>query len=163
MFCICKNYTKIFLLALILLSTKSECNTTESETSIRSMKNKELHLKNLEVYMAYGTAMYGTAMYLIDSDNPVTRFSRLLSNLSLCSCCCCLPWSNLRMGRDDFIERDNSCGCHLTTTLLILPHIEENDIIYLSLRNDFLETPFMIVADRKLEKIVVRHILKLFF
>ena len=107
--------------------------------------------------MAYGTAIYGPAMYLVDSDSPVSRSSRLLSKLSLCSCCCCLPWSNLRMGREAFIEKDNYCGCHLTTTLLILPHIEENDIIYLSLRNDFLETPFMIVADRKLEKIVVRH------
>ena len=141
---------------MILLSTKSEFNT-ESENSVKSMKNKELYLKNLEDYMAYGTAIYGPTVYLFDGEGPVSRFSKLLSNLSLCPCCCCFPWSNLRMGREDFIEKDHYCGCHLTTTLLILPHIEENDIIYLSLKNDFLETPFMIVADRKLEKIVVRH------
>ena len=36
-----------------------------------------------------------------------------------------------------------------------MPHLEEKDIIHLCFKNDFLETPFMVVADTKVQKIVI--------
>ena len=37
----------------------------------------------------------------------------------------------------------------------MVPHINEQDIIHMSTRNNFLETPFLVVADTKLQKIVI--------
>ena len=52
--------------------------------------------------------------------------------------------------REEFMDDDDCCACHLSVLRIHLPHLKEEDIVYLSLRNDFLETPFMIVADKKL-------------
>ena len=46
-------------------------------------------------------------------------------------------------------------GCNLAALKLKAPHIQEEDIIHISTRNNFLETPFLVVADRKLQKIVI--------
>jgi hypothetical protein len=120
-----------------------------------NIKNKQLHLKHLEDYMAYASASYGCAMYLFGNEDRFSHCKNLMSKATFCSCCCCLPWSSIRTGRADFIEEDNCCGCQLATIQLKLPHLEEDDIIHLSLKNKFLETPFMVAADRKLEKIVI--------
>ena len=62
-----------------------------------------------------------------------------------------MSWTLTSYPKDD----DDCCTCHLATMQLVLPNVDEDDIIYLSLKNNFLQTPFMIVADRKLEKIVI--------
>ena len=97
--------------ALILLSTKSEYNTEQVEN--RGMKNKELYLKNLEDYLAYGTAIYGGGLYLFDNEERLSRFYRLSSKLKCCSCCCCLPWSSVRSGRDAFIGKLSVSNSHI--------------------------------------------------
>ena len=43
----------------------------------------------------------------------------------------------------------------MATLKLMVPHINEQDIIHMSTRNNFLETPFLVVADTKLQKIVI--------
>ena len=53
------------------------------------------------------------------------------------------------------MDDEDCCACHLSVLRIHLPHLKEEDIVYLSLRNDFLETPFMIVADKKLEKLII--------
>ena len=139
--------------ALILLSTKSE--VAPNDTPIRSMKNKSIHLKHLEELMSYNFAIYGWLMYLFDNENRCQHLSNLLKNVScLPSCCCCLA-SSTTINRQEFSEEDNCCFCHLATLRLKVPHLEEKDIIHLCFKNDFLETPFMIVADTKIQKIVI--------
>ena len=154
--------------ALILLSTQTEVNPNDQP--IRSMKNKSIHLKNLEDYLAYSSASYGCAMYLFDNENRFEHLSNLCRNISCCSCCCIgkkflssksllltfrLSFSGGNVSRQEFIEEDNCCFCFLATLNLRLPHIEETDIIHISNKNNFLETPFLIVADSKLQKLVI--------
>lgn len=137
--------------ALILLSTQSEVQPTQEV--LRGMKNKALHIKDLPDYIAYGFASYGCAMYLYDNEDRLKHCSDLCSQASLCACCCCFPWS--MHNRLEYIEGDNCCLCHLATVKLKLPHVSEDDIIHMSLLNNFLETPFLMVADRKLNKLVI--------
>ena len=61
----------------------------------------------------------------------------------------------IAISREEFMDDEDCCACHLSVLRLHLPHLKEEDIVYLSLRNDFLETPFMIVADKKLDKLVI--------
>ena len=139
--------------ALILLSTKSE--VIPNDTPVRSMKNKSIHLKHLEELMSYNFAIYGWMMYLFDNENRWQHLSNLLKNVScLPSCCCCLA-SSSSINRQEFSEEDNCCFCHLATLRLKVPHLEEKDIIHLCFKNDFLETPFMVVADTKVQKSVI--------
>jgi len=134
--------------ALILLSIKSE-SSQEAETRTIG-KNRQLYLKNLEDYMAYATTIYGTFMYIFDSDTKTKHFCNILSRFSP-NCCLC----SVRTAREEFMDDEDCCACHLSVLRLHLPHLKEEDIVYLSLRNDFLETPFMIVADKKLDKLVI--------
>ena len=76
----------------------------------------------------------------------------------MCSSCCCCS-------SQDYYETEYESGCfgynggcmscNLAALKLKAPHIQEEDIIHVSVRNNFLETPFLVVADRKLNKIVV--------
>ena len=134
--------------ALILLSTQAEVNP--KNTPVRSMKNKAIHLKHLEEFMSYNAAIYGWMMYLFDNQNRWEHLSNLMKNIS-CNACCCSPGSS----KTEFTEEDNCCFCYLATLRLKVPHLEEKDIIHLCFKNDFLETPFMVVADTKVQKIVV--------
>merc|ERR1719219_1697960 len=102
--------------------------------------------------MSYAFASYGCTMYLLDNDDGKCCFKHCLdltSKSSLCaSCCCC--------SSQDYYENETGCfSCNLATLKLKAPHVEEQDIIHISTRNNFLETPFLVVADRKLNKIVV--------
>ena len=72
--------------ALILLSIKSE-SSQEAETRTIG-KNRQLYLKNLEDYMAYATTIYGTFMYIFDSDTKTKHFCNILSRFSP-NCCLC--------------------------------------------------------------------------
>ena len=72
--------------ALILLSVKSE-SSQEAETRTIG-KNRQLYLKNLEDYMAYATTIYGTFMYIFDSDTKTKHFYNILSTFSP-NCCLC--------------------------------------------------------------------------
>ena len=135
--------------ALILLSTQSE--VAPNDQPVRGMKNKSIHLKHLEDYMSYGFASYGCAMYLFDNENRFEHLSNLCQNISCFSCCCL----GQNVTRQEFTEDDNCCFCNLATLRLKVPHIEEKDIIHISFKNNFLETPFMIVADPKLQKLVI--------
>ncbi len=144
--------------ALILLSAQSEI-ANEATFSEELNQNSELtsdeNVSLLEDLMLYSSGSYGCAMYLLDSDNKCANIKSLCSQIACCSCCCCLPWSSVRTGREDFIEEDNCCGCNLATLQLRLPHIEEDDIVHVSFKNQFLETPFLVVADRKHKRIVI--------
>ena len=115
------------------------------------MKNKEIHLRNLEEYMAYAFASYGCAMYLIDNDDKFKHCINMASSVSLCSCCCCLPSRSFH----DFSENDNCCLGNLATLKLKVPHLNQDDIIHMTTKNSFLETPFMVIADQKMQKIVI--------
>ena len=121
------------------------------------MKNKEIHLRHLEDYMAYAFATYGCAMYLIDTDDGKSCLKncfQLASKASFCASCCCCSGSS----PSDYYEPDGNSdcfGCNLASLKLKVPHIDEEDIIHMSTRNNFLETPFLVVADKKLQKIVI--------
>ena len=133
--------------ALILLWEKNNQRSIVS----RSMKNKEIHLRHLSDYMSYAFASYGCAMYLIDNDAKFQHCWNMASKLSLCSCCCCFSSNSFH----EFSENDNCCLGNLATLQLKVPYIQQDDIIHLSMRNKFLETPFMVIADPKLQKIIV--------
>ena len=115
------------------------------------MKNKEIHLRNLDHYMSYAFAVYGCTMYLIDNDDRCNHCLSLFGRLSPFSCCCCLPSSRHLA----YTEDDNCCLGNAATLKLKVPHIEEEDIIHFSLKNSFLATPFAVVADNKLQRIIV--------
>lgn len=131
--------------ALILLSEKNQ----QIEIQPKSMKNKEIHLRHLEEYVGYAFAIYGWPMYLLDNDSRLKHCWNLVTNLSPCSCCCCFGTYK------DYAQADNCCLGHSAALKLKVPHINDDDIIHLSLKNGFLETPFLVVADQKLAKIVI--------
>ena len=59
------------------------------------MKNKEIHLRYLEEYMSYSSAMYGASMYLYDGKCSFKSCFELASKASFCtSCCCCSKCSS---------------------------------------------------------------------
>ena len=52
--------------------------------------------------------------------------------------------SNLFYYISDYYNSESGCsGCNLATLKLMVPHINEQDIIHMSTRNNFLETPFL--------------------
>ena len=60
-----------------------------------NMKNKEIHLRYLEEYMSYSSAMYGASMYLYDGKCSFKSCFELASKASFCtSCCCCSKCSS---------------------------------------------------------------------
>ncbi len=156
--------------ALILLSEKNQCNLVESGQAQRSMKNKEIHLRHLDTYMAYAFAIYGCTLYLLgkffhtfsptrlliylfslDSEERMRNCWNLCKKVSFCSCCCCSASSQ----HLDFTEGDNCYLGHLATLQLQVPHLQTQDIVHVSLKNGFLETPYLISADPSIGKIVI--------
>ena len=60
-----------------------------------NMKNKEIHLRYLEEYMSYSSAMYGASMYLYSGKCSFKSCFELASKASFCtSCCCCSKCSS---------------------------------------------------------------------
>ena len=73
------------------------------------MKNKEIHLRYLEEYMSYSSAMYGASMYLYDGKCSFKSCFELASKASFCtSCCCCSKCSSKGKIRQKKVRQKNS-------------------------------------------------------
>lgn len=110
--------------------------------------------EDLAAYIPYAVAAYGWAIYLFDTDQRCSRGKSLCGQIKCCSsCCCCFPWST--WSKQDYVQEDNCCGCNMATIQLQLNHVAPEDFVHVSFRNQFLETPFLVVADPKVKKIVI--------
>ena len=86
-------YTCAYLRAQLILWLLM--STYQSRNFRPTMKNKEIHLRYLEEYMSYSSAMYGASMYLYDGKCSFKSCFDLASKASFCtSCCCCSKCSS---------------------------------------------------------------------
>ena len=57
--------------------------------------------------------------------------------------------------RQEFVEGDGCCLLNLATVKSTLVHLNDDDVVYFSASNSALVTPFMVVLDHNLKKIVI--------
>jgi len=59
------------------------------------------------------------------------------------------------IGLNDFVEKDDCCFCNYAAIRATLNFLDDEDIVYVSFHNNFLETPFFVAIDRETKAVVV--------
>lgn len=97
-------------------------------------------------FMFYAGASYGYTWYLMK--NTSINMCNIYARMRCCSCFSCV-------NPEDFIQGDNCLQCNTAALMSMLPHLDQEALVYISFKNKFLEVPFFVAVDQRYKKIVI--------
>ncbi|TRY67654.1 hypothetical protein TCAL_05860 [Tigriopus californicus] len=97
-------------------------------------------------FMFYAGASYGYTWYLMK--NTSINMCNIYARMRCCACFSCVS-------PEDFIQGDNCLQCNTAALMSMLPHLDQEALVHISFKNNFLEVPFFVAVDQRYRKIVI--------